>query len=41
LVDLLSMAPLGVVRGSWWTVPKLAHRRPFGLDYNHIRSILG
>ena len=41
LVDLLSMAPLGVVRGNQWTVLKLAHRRPFGLDYTHIRSILG
>jgi hypothetical protein len=41
LVDLLSMAPLGGVWGSWWTVPKVAHRHPFELDYNHNQSILG
>jgi hypothetical protein len=41
LVDLLSMAPLGGVWGDQWTVPKVAHRHPFELDYNHNQSILG
>jgi hypothetical protein len=40
LVDLLSMAPLEGIWGNPVPVPKVAHRHPFELDYNHIQSIL-